>query len=89
MTASLATEWLRETLLQAVIVAGPPMGAAVVLGVLVAVLQAATQINDSAVAFAPKAIGVVVATLVAGAWMLGRIEEFARAVLVAVGQVGG
>ncbi len=89
MTASLATEWLRETLLQAVIVAGPPMLAAVVLGVLVAILQAATQINDSAVAFAPKAIGVVISILVAGAWMLGRIEDFTRAVLVAVGQVGG
>jgi flagellar biosynthetic protein FliQ len=68
----------------AVLVGGPIMLAGVVVGLVVAVLQAATQINDSAVAFAPKALATLTVMVVSGPWMLNQLVEFARSVFQAI-----
>jgi flagellar biosynthetic protein FliQ len=58
--------------------------AGVIVGTVVAILQAATQINDSAVSFAPKALATLVVMVLSGPWMLNQLVEFARAVFVAI-----
>ena len=78
MTVAHALDWYRQMLWTAVLVGGPVILAGVVVGLVVAVLQAATQINDSAVAFAPKAIATIVVMVLAGPWMLSQLVEFAR-----------
>lgn len=88
MNATAAVEWFRETLWTALMVAGPPVATIVMIGLVVAIVQAATQINDQAVAFAPKAIGAVAALALAGPWMIRQLVEFARTALVAIGDVG-
>lgn len=84
MTISHALDWYRQMLWTAVLVGGPVILAGVVIGLVVAILQAATQINDSAVAFAPKAIATLVVMVLAGPWMLNQLVEFTRAVLQAL-----
>jgi len=88
MNAAIAIDWFRETLWTAILVAGPPVLTVVTVGLLVAILQAATQINDQAVAFAPKAVGVVVALALAGPWMLRQLVEFARSAIETMGTMG-
>jgi flagellar biosynthetic protein FliQ len=84
MTIAHALDWYRQMLWTAVLVGGPVIVAGVVIGLVVAVLQAATQINDSAVAFAPKAVASLVVMVLAGPWMLNQLVEFTRSVLQAI-----
>ncbi|MGF1465949.1 MAG: flagellar biosynthetic protein FliQ [Sandaracinaceae bacterium] len=89
MTASLALEWMRDMLWTATLAGAPVILTVAVVGLAIAVLQAATQINDAAFPFAAKAFGVLVALTVAGAWMLTQLTDFARAALAAMGSLGG
>lgn len=84
MTIAHAIDWYRHMLWTAVLVGGPMIMAGVVIGFVVAILQAATQINDSAVSFAPKAGATLLVMVLAGPWMLNQLVEFARAVLQAI-----
>jgi flagellar biosynthetic protein FliQ len=87
MTIALAIDWYRRMLWTAVLVGGPVIVAGVVIGLIVAILQAATQVNDSAVAFAPKAVATIVTIVIAGPWMLAQLVEFTTAIFVAVGRL--
>jgi len=87
MTVALAIDWYRKMLWTAVLVGGPVIVAGVVIGLIVAILQAATQVNDSAVAFAPKAVATILTIVVAGPWMLAQLVDFTTAIFVAVGRL--
>lgn len=87
MTIALALDWYRKMMWTAVLVGGPVILAGVAVGLIVAVLQAATQINDSAVSFAPKALITLLTVVIAGPWMLQQLVEFTTAVFVAMGQL--
>lgn len=84
MTITLAIDWFRKMLWTSVLVGGPVMLAAVAVGFVVAILQAATQVNDSAVSFAPKAIAIGIVVTVSGPWMLSQLLTFTQAVFLAV-----
>jgi flagellar biosynthetic protein FliQ len=87
MTVALAIDWYRKMLWTAVLVGGPVILAGVAIGLVVAIVQAATQVNDSAVSFAPKAVATIVVIVIAGPWMLAQLVEFTTAVFVAVGRL--
>jgi flagellar biosynthetic protein FliQ len=56
--------------------AGPLMGVALIIGLLISVLQATTQIQDQMLNLAPKIAGVFVVLLVLGSWFLNSIVDF-------------
>lgn len=87
MTVSLALDWYRRMIWTAVLVGGPVIVAGVAIGLVVAILQAATQVNDSAVAFAPKALATLAAVIIAGPWMMAQLVEFTTAVFVEVARL--
>lgn len=55
----------------------PPLGIALVIGLLISIFQAATQIQEMSLAFVPKIIAVFVAMLVFGPWMANLLFGFA------------
>lgn len=57
-------------------VALPIMLVALVIGVIISIFQATTQINEQTLAFVPKIIGIFLALLVFGSWMLVQLKEF-------------
>lgn len=61
-----------------VLLAAPLLLAALAIGLLVGVFQAATQINEMTLSFIPKLIGMAVMMLVAGPWMLKLIVSYTR-----------
>jgi flagellar biosynthetic protein FliQ len=87
MTIALALDWYKQMLWVAVLVGGPAILVGVVVGLVVAILQAATQVNDASVSFAPKALATLVVMAVAGPWMLSQLVDFTRSVFVAVGSL--
>ena len=57
-------------------VAMPMLGVALVLGLVVSIIQAVTQIQEQTLSFIPKIIGLAVVIVVAGPWMLGQIVSY-------------
>ena len=89
MNIAVGLEWIKQMMWVAVVAGAPVIGTVAEIGLVLAVLQAATQVNDAAVPFAAKALGVFVALTVGGAWMLGQMRDFAHAAFTAVAHVTG
>jgi len=65
-----------QALWLAVLLAGPILGGALAVGLLIGIFQAATQIQEMTLSFIPKLLAVIVALFVAGGWMLELITTF-------------
>jgi flagellar biosynthetic protein FliQ len=61
--------------------AAPALVTALVVGFAVSMFQSATQIQEFTLAFVPKAIGVGIALLVSGHWMLNTMISFTQDLL--------
>jgi len=68
----------QHAILVAVLLAGPPLLAALVTGLVISIFQAATQINEMTLSFIPKMLAMLVALLLAGPWMLTVILDYMR-----------
>jgi flagellar biosynthetic protein FliQ len=67
---------LRETLIVALKMGGPPLLVALAVGLLVSLLQAVTQIQEQTLAFVPKLIGVSAVFLIALPWVLQLLVKY-------------
>jgi flagellar biosynthesis protein FliQ len=61
-------------------VAAPMLLVALAIGLIVSIFQAATQINEMTLSFIPKLVGIFVALIVAGPWMLSVMLDYMRQV---------
>lgn len=60
-----------------------------VVGVVISVLQAATQINEATLSFVPKILAAMATLAIAGPWMITTLVEYIRRVLLGIpGAVG-
>ncbi len=62
----------------AVLVSAPLLLTALVVGVLISLFQAATQINEMTLSFVPKLLALVLVLLLAGPWMLQLLIDFTQ-----------
>lgn len=76
MDASTVMDVAREALYVATLVAAPVLLAALGLGLVIGMLQAATQIQEMTLSFIPKLIAMGLAIMVAGPWMLRLLVDF-------------
>ncbi len=67
-----------RALLVTAMLAAPPLLIALVAGLVIGMLQAATQINESTLSFIPKLLLLTLTLLVAGPWMLRVLVDFTR-----------
>jgi flagellar biosynthetic protein FliQ len=70
-------------------VSAPVLIAVLVVGLVVSVFQAATQINEATLSFVPKIVAAVVVLAVAGPWMMTTLVEYLQRVLQAIPQAVG
>ncbi len=67
--------------------AGPILGIILIIGVVVGVFLAATQINEPTISFVPKFFGTGVALILLGPWLLRTLETFATTVLAGLARI--
>ncbi len=67
----------REALLVALLVSVPPLGAALLVGGVAGVLQAATQVQEPAIGVVPRLVAVLLALAVAAPWIGARVVRLA------------
>lgn len=77
---SLGQEAMRITAL----LAAPVLLTALVVGLVIGMVQAATQIQEMTLSFIPKLIGMMVALGVAGPWMLGLIIDYTERLYLSI-----
>jgi flagellar biosynthesis protein FliQ len=66
------------------LVAAPVLGIALIVGLVVSIFQAATQINEPTLSFVPKIVGAVAVLAIFGPWMITTLVEFLRSTLLTV-----
>lgn len=81
MTDSTAIDIVQKALTLAFMVSLPTLGFGLVVGLIVAVFQAATQIHEATLTFIPKIAAVAVALVLFGPWMLGQMVTFTSQLL--------
>lgn len=65
-------------------VSGPVLGVVLVVGLVVSVLQAATQINEATLSFVPKIVAAFAVLAFAGPWMIATLVEYLQRTLQAL-----
>lgn len=76
MTSEMVMEISRNSLVTALVVAGPILGVALVIGLAISVFQAVTQINEATLTFVPKIIAIFMAMALFGSWMMSTLVSY-------------
>jgi flagellar biosynthetic protein FliQ len=83
MVMSLASDAIRTT----IYIAGPLLLAAMAIGILVSLIQAVTQINESTLTFIPKMIAVIIVLMVMSPWMMDVMQTYATSIFGGAGEM--
>lgn len=70
----------KQALFLSLILTGPPVLVAMLVGLVISILQATTQIQEQTLTFVPKLVAVVVTLAVAGPWMVVQLINFAASI---------
>jgi flagellar biosynthetic protein FliQ len=67
----------------------PLLLVALVVGLVISIFQAATQINEATLSFIPKLLAVFATMVIAGPWMLNQMLDYIRALFMSIPQLIG
>ncbi len=67
---------IQDAIYTILIVAGPILLVGMVVGIIISIFQATTQINEQSLAFVPKIIAIFLALILFGGWMLSNLTDF-------------
>ena len=84
MDAQQAFHLGQQGLYMLLMVSAPILLTVLVVGLVVSVLQAATQINEATLSFVPKVVAAVAVLAVAGPWMLTQLVDYIQQTLLAI-----
>jgi flagellar biosynthetic protein FliQ len=82
MNLDQATELIRHTLLLALIVSAPMLLIGLLVGIVVSLLQAVTQIQEQTLTFVPKIAAMVAAAILLMPWIGHRLLEYSSAMFL-------
>ncbi len=77
----------REALWVTVLIAGPLLGVALLAGVLIGVVQAATSINEMTLSFIPKLAALALVLVLVGGWQIGVLVDYTRRLFERIPQI--
>ena len=88
MTEELVLEIFTQAIILAFKLAVPTLLIAMLVGLIIAILQAATQVHEQTLTFAPKAVIVALALLAMGPWMCSSIIDFFNYIIDLMAKTG-
>jgi len=74
----------RDAMEITLMISAPLLLTALIVGLLVSIFQAATQINEATLSFIPKLVGVFVMLIFAGPWMLSTMVDYMHLVFTSI-----
>lgn len=87
MTPEAVLDVMNRTMWVALEVAGPLLAVGICVGLVVGVIQAATQLSEPAIGFVPKLLAMGAALSLMGGWLLERLTTFGREMLGAIAHI--
>jgi flagellar biosynthetic protein FliQ len=79
---------MNELLWNSMLVAGPILAAALMVGLIVSILQVATQLQEMTLSYVPKLLVSAFALILLGPWMIHRITQFAIEMIALIPSLG-
>jgi len=89
MTPETVMTIAQRALEMTLLLAAPLLLVALLIGLLVGVFQAATQINEMTLSFIPKLLGIATALVVAGPWMLKELISYTQTLIESIPSLVG
>mgnify|MGYP000907437612 FL=1 len=78
MTSSQIIQTIQSAVYVALKVSAPVLLISLLVGLIIAILQAATQIHEQTVTFLPKLVAIAAVFIIAGPWMLESLSDFTK-----------
>ena len=78
MTISEVMDVFQQALLVALKIAAPVLLVSIVIGLVISIFQAATQINEQTLTFVPKLLAIAAVLIILGPWMLEVMIDFTK-----------
>lgn len=79
---------MSELMWNCMLVAGPVLIAALITGLLISIVQVATQLQEMTLSYVPKMLVTAVVLLLLGPWMIHRIAQFAIKLIAGIPNLG-
>ena len=89
MNSTAVIAMIREALELTLLVSAPLLLTALAVGLVVSIFQAATQINEMTLSFIPKLLGVFVAIVVCGPWILQLMIDYTQRIFTNIPMLVG
>ena len=77
----------QDALMTSFLVSAPILGVTLVIGVVISLIQAVTQVNEATLTFVPKILGVFAVSALLGPWMVGTMVSYTERVFATLPQV--
>lgn len=87
MSQTAVLDIISESLMTAIKVASPALLAIMLTGVLISLLQAATQINEQTLSFIPKILALTLALVLTGPWILQTMVFFTSRMFISIASI--
>lgn len=84
MSGDMAIQIGRDALYMVMLISAPMLGLGLLVGVMVSIFQATTQIQEQTLVFIPKIIAIFVAIVVFGPWMLSLMVDYTREIFMSL-----
>jgi len=81
MTPDLVMSMTYQAMKIALVMAGPLLLVTLLVGLIISIFQAATQINEMTLSFIPKILAMVVTLVLAGPWLISVMVDYIRELL--------
>lgn len=87
MSGDMAIQLGREALTMVMLVSAPMLGLGLIVGILVSIFQATTQIQEQTLSFIPKIIAIFFSILIFGPWILSMMVDYTRQIFISLPQM--
>ncbi len=87
MTVDAATELFVKALFIAAKIAGPALLVTLVVGLIIGVLQAATQVNEASISFVAKLVFVMLTVVILGSWSLRQLVNYTTRTIGSISEI--
>jgi flagellar biosynthetic protein FliQ len=86
MDISEAVYWGQQSMIMVALISGPVLLVAMVVGLVISLLQAITQVQEMTLVFVPKILAVLMVLAVMGGWMMDHAVNFGQRCFQAIGE---
>lgn len=88
MTPEASIELVQKSLMMVLLLTAPPLLVSLLVGLVISILQAATQVQDQMITFVPRMMAVFLSILILSPWYVKVLTSYANEIITTMAGVG-